>query len=70
MSEFVNHFKNRTKFIEIASPLIELGIAVVPTQPGLRYPKLPNWPELATTDPLQIQLWGRENPLYNFCLIA
>jgi len=70
MSEFVSHFKNRTKFIEIASPLIELGIAVVPTQPGLRYPKLPNWPELATTDPLQIQLWGRENPLYNCCCIA
>ena len=65
MATFVSHFKNRTNFAEIATPLVELGIAVVPTQPGLRYPKVLNWPELATTDPLQIQLWGRENPHYS-----
>ena len=70
MSEFISHFKNRTTFLDIAAPLIKRGIAVVPTQPGLRYPNLPDWPERATTDPFQIQLWSKENPYFNCCCIA
>jgi hypothetical protein len=46
MTEFVSHVKNGTSFVDIASPLIKLGIAVVPTQPGLRYPSSSIGPNL------------------------
>jgi hypothetical protein len=35
-------------FAEIALPLAERGVAVVPTDPGLRFPFRKNWPRLGT----------------------
>src|SRR5579859_984859 len=57
-------------FIEIALPLIRRGIAVVPTQPGLRYPNFPEWQNLATTNEAQVRAWGKENPAYNCVSVA
>lgn len=57
-------------FTEIALPLIRRGIAVVPTQAGLRYPVLPEWQNKATVNATQVRAWGKENPSYNCCCIA
>ena len=71
MSEFNSHNNpNAKSFTEIALPLIKLGIAVVYTQQGLRFPRVPDWPTIATTDEAQVRAWGEENPAYNCCCIA
>jgi putative DNA primase/helicase len=52
-------------FKTIALSLIELGIKVIPVQPGEKRCLLPGWPQAATTDPEQIEMWNAENPHYN-----
>lgn len=53
------------QFIEIAKPLIERGIPVIPVQPHEKRCLLPDWPKLATTDIHQIKAWNTENPYFN-----
>jgi len=52
-------------FKDIALPLIERGIRVIPVQPGEKRCLLPSWPQMATTDILQVEAWDRANPHYN-----
>jgi putative DNA primase/helicase len=52
-------------FKNIALTLIERGIKVIPVQPGEKRCLLPNWPQAATTNPAQIEVWNAENPHYN-----
>jgi len=57
-------------FREIAFNMASRGVAVVPTQPGLRYPNFPGWQNLATTNEAQIHAWGEENPSFNCVSVA
>jgi putative DNA primase/helicase len=52
-------------FLEIATPLIQLGIPVIPVQPNEKRCLLPEWQMKATTDIEQVKLWQTENPHYN-----
>ena len=47
---------------DIALPLIQRGIRVVPARPGDRMSTLPAWPILATTDPERIAEWDGQYP--------
>lgn len=49
-------------FREIAAPLIERGVPVIPLRPRSKIAFHKEWPELASTDPYQIQLWDEEYP--------
>jgi integrative and conjugative element protein (TIGR02256 family) len=57
-------------FKEIALNMASRGVAVVPTQAGLRYPNLPEWHKLATTNTAQICAWDKENPSFNCVSVA
>jgi len=52
-------------FLEIAAPLIERGIPVIPVQPNEKRCLLPEWQKKATTDIEQVKLWQTENPQFN-----
>jgi hypothetical protein len=52
-------------FLEIATPLIQRGIPVIPVQPNEKRCLLPEWQMKATTDIEQVKLWQTENPLFN-----
>lgn len=52
-------------FKDIARPLVDHGIKVIPVQPGEKRCLLPEWPLRATTDAVQIEAWDRENPHFN-----
>ena len=52
-------------FLEIATPLIERGIPVIPVQPNEKRCLLPEWQKKATTDIEQVKLWQTENPHFN-----
>jgi P4 family phage/plasmid primase-like protien len=52
-------------FLEIATPLIERGIPVIPVQPNEKRCLLPEWQKKATTDIEQVKLWHSENPDFN-----
>jgi hypothetical protein len=52
-------------FKDIALPLIERGIRVIPVQPGEKRCLLPFWPDRATMNPDQVNVWDLENPHYN-----
>jgi len=45
-------------FTDIALPMVRRGVCVVPTYPGLRYPALDKWPDLASCDEAQVREWG------------
>jgi|SRR5579862_7057187 len=53
------------QFIEIAKPLVERGIPVIPVQPHEKRCLLPEWQKRATTEINQIALWNAENPRFN-----
>ena len=55
---------------DIALPLIERGIRVVPAQPGDRASHLENWPDLATTDPAVIEQWDKKYPDWNLVCVS
>ncbi len=52
-------------FAEIATPLAQRGIPVIPVEPSDKPCYLPNWEKKATTDLAQIEKWNAENPNYN-----
>ena len=52
-------------FLEIAMPLIQRGIPVIPVQPNEKRCLLPEWQKKATTDIEQVKLWQTENPNFN-----
>ena len=52
-------------FLEIATPLIQRGIPVIPVQPNEKRCLLPEWQMKATTDIEQVKLWQTENPNFN-----
>lgn len=57
-------------FLEIARPLIERNIPVVPLRPKSKIALLENWPDLATTDINQIQKWSELYPDANCGCVA
>jgi hypothetical protein len=57
-------------FKDIALPLIERDIPVIPVQPLLKKCLLPNWQGHATTRESMIDLWDKENPDYNVGCVA
>ena len=59
-----------SSFKEIAMPLVARGIPVIPIPARQKGTNLPNWPELASTDPAQIEKWNEENPQYNVGAVA
>ncbi|MGO9862303.1 MAG: phage/plasmid primase, P4 family [Terriglobales bacterium] len=52
-------------FLEIARPLIERGIPVIPVQPNEKRCLLPEWQKKATTDIEVVRQWNQENPNFN-----
>jgi hypothetical protein len=52
-------------FLEIATPLIQRGIPVIPVQPNEKRCLLPEWQTKATTDIERVKLWQTENPVFN-----
>jgi hypothetical protein len=52
-------------FLELATPLIQRGIPVIPVQPNEKRCLLPEWQIKATTDIEQVKLWQTENPNFN-----
>ena len=52
-------------FLELATPLIQRGIPVIPVQPNEKRCLLPEWQMKATTDIEQVKLWQTENPNFN-----
>jgi hypothetical protein len=52
-------------FLEIATPLAQRGIPVIPVQPNDKPCFLVDWQKKATTDPAQIEKWNAEDPNYN-----
>jgi hypothetical protein len=52
-------------FLEIATPLIQRGIPVIPVQPNEKRCLLPEWQKKATTEIEQLKLWQTENPNFN-----
>jgi putative DNA primase/helicase len=57
-------------FKEIAMPLVARGIPVIPIPPRQKGAGLKGWQNLATTDPVQIEKWNKENPQYNVGAVA
>ena len=59
-----------SSFKEIAMPLVAQGIPVIPIPPRQKGAGLKGWQNLATTDPVQIEKWNKENPQYNVGAVA
>jgi len=52
-------------FLELAIPLINRGIPVIPVQPNEKQCLLPAWQKKATTDISLVRQWNQENPHFN-----
>jgi hypothetical protein len=57
-------------FKDIATPLIRLGIPVVPLRAHTKQAFLSDWPSKATTDSAQVETWDREYPDANVACVA
>lgn len=57
-------------FKDIALPYAHMGFRVIPIPPKEKGCKLPNWTELASNDPEQIDKWNTQEPDGNFGLVA
>lgn len=57
-------------FKQIAEPLIERGVPVIPLRPKTKIAFLNNWPDSATTDPVKIEQWDREYSDANAACVA
>jgi putative DNA primase/helicase len=57
-------------FKDAAMALIARGVPVIPIPPRQKGAKLPNWPQLASTGPAQIEKWNLENAQYNCGAVA
>ena len=52
-------------FKSIAVPMIVRNVPVIPLKPRTKIAFKTNWTELASTDPVWIDMWDMENPDYN-----
>ena len=52
-------------FKSIAVPMIGRSVPVIPLHPRTKIAFKTNWTELASTDPVWIDMWDMENPDYN-----
>src|SRR5271157_1253424 len=57
-------------FKDIAIPLVMRGIPVIPILPNSKKAFLPDWPTLASKDPIQIVEWDQLYPDYNGAAVA
>lgn len=47
-----------------------MGLAVIPLCPRIKDAAIKKWPQLASTDPIQIAQWWSENPNYNVGIVC
>jgi hypothetical protein len=59
-----------TSFRDNALALVARQIPVIPILPHQKVTFLKNWPELATTNPGQVEAWNKQNPQYNCGAVA
>lgn len=57
-------------FKEIAAPLVNRGVPVIPLRPKTKIAFLSNWPDVATIDPKKIEQWDEEYPDANGACVA
>ena len=57
-------------FLEIALPLIEMGVPITPVRPGTKRAFLPDFPTTATTDRAQIEEWNKLYSDHNAACVA
>ncbi len=57
-------------FKDITIPLVLRGIPVIPILPKSKKAFLPDWPALASKDPIQIMEWDQAYPDYNGAAVA
>ena len=57
-------------FSDVATPLIQRGVPVVPLRSKTKIAFLPNWEELASTDPVKIAEWDAQYPDSNCGSVA
>src|SRR6266436_5386103 len=57
-------------FLEIAEPLIKMGIPMTPILPGTKRAFLPDFPTTATTNLDQIKAWDLQYPNHNAACVA
>jgi hypothetical protein len=57
-------------FKDIAAPLAQLGIPVIPLQANTKKAFTADWPDAATTDLVQIEDWDRKYPNANVASVA
>jgi hypothetical protein len=57
-------------FKQIAVPMIGRNVPVIPLHPRTKVAFKTNWTELASTDPVWIDMWDMENPDYNGACVA
>lgn len=60
----------KTNFLDRALVLTERGIPVVPVPAREKAAKLKGWPELATTNTDQLEVWNNQNPEQNTAAVA
>jgi hypothetical protein len=60
----------RITFKDRATPVITCGIPVIPLLPRTKDAFLKDWPDLASSDPAQIEKWNADNPDYNMGVVA
>jgi hypothetical protein len=60
----------KLSFKQLAAPMIDRGIPVIPLRPRTKVAFLQNWEQLASTDPDQITAWDDENHEYNGACVA
>lgn len=60
----------RMSFLEIAKPMIERGVPVIPLRPRTKIALLADWPNKATTDLSTVQQWALEYPDANGACVA
>ena len=57
-------------FLDIAKPMIERGVPVIPLRPKTKIALLTDWPNKATTDLAVIEKWAEEYPEANGACVA
>lgn len=57
-------------FLEIAKPLIEMGVPITPVIPGTKRAFLPDFPATASTNLTQIMDWARSYPNHSAACVA
>jgi hypothetical protein len=60
----------KVSFKQIAAPMIDRNIPLIPLRPRTKIAFQNNWQELASTDPKQIAEWGEQFPDANLACVA